>query len=109
MLPALLRQIIGRITYAFKFARPGFPMCRDMQNNTPETLSRPERLVLTRREACVALGISATSLWRLEARGLIRPVSHLRTKLYPLKELARFLDQAGAGRSATGQLEKGGK
>jgi hypothetical protein len=49
------------------------------------------RLALTRREACAALGISETSIWRLEARGLLRPVKHLRHRLYAVKEIERFL------------------
>lgn len=80
---------------------------RAMKNKTSELLSRPERLVLNRREACVALGLSATSLWRLEARGLIRSVPHLRTKLYSLVELERFLNQ-GSDRTVGEQKQKGG-
>lgn len=50
------------------------------------------RLALTTTEACTALGISSVSLWRLRKRGLIHPVAVLRTLLYPVKELERFLN-----------------
>ena len=59
---------------------------------TTENIGRPTaRLAYTKAEACSALGISPTTLWRLEKRGLLRPVKHLRTLLYPLRELERFL------------------
>lgn len=84
-----------------------FGLAHVKPQSTSETPSRTERLVLNRREACVALGLSATSMWRLEARGLIRPVPHLRTKLYSLVELQRFLNQE-SGRAARPQQQKGG-
>jgi DNA-binding transcriptional MerR regulator len=51
-----------------------------------------ERLAFTIKEACQALGISRTALWRLEKRGLIKPSRALRTRLYPRAELLRFLE-----------------
>ncbi len=54
----------------------------------------PLRLALTTQEACTALGICSVSLWRLEKRGLIRSVPHLRHKMWPIAELERFLNSA---------------
>jgi hypothetical protein len=59
--------------------------------HSPELNGKPERLTFTRQEACVALGVSLTTLWRLEARGLIKAVPYFRTKIYSRKELTRFL------------------
>ena len=60
--------------------------------HSTETIGKPvERLAYTKKEACAALGVGPTTLWRLEKRGLLRPVKHLRTLLYPLRELERFL------------------
>jgi hypothetical protein len=58
----------------------------------PKTL----RITLSTQEACAALGISVTSLWRLEKRGLIRAVPHLRVKLWPVAELHRFANSVAA-------------
>jgi hypothetical protein len=61
-----------------------------------EAAARPLRLALTTQEACTALGICSVSLWRLEKKGLIRAVPHLRHKMWPIKELERFLNSAAA-------------
>lgn len=52
---------------------------------------KAERLAYTKRETCALLGIGETTLWRLEKRGLVRAVPHLRIKIYPRAELERFL------------------
>jgi hypothetical protein len=57
-----------------------------------------EKLTLNTREACQALGLSPTSLWRLEKRGLISSVAGIRTKLYSVAMLRRFIDGKGAVR-----------
>jgi predicted site-specific integrase-resolvase len=66
-----------------------------MSSNLP-----PNRLALTQKEAAEALGISQVTLWRLVKRGLIRPSLALRTPLYPISELERFL------RETTGEPKK---
>ena len=50
------------------------------------------RLTYTTREACIALGIGVTTLWRLEKRGLIRSVPGIRHKLYPRANLIKFVE-----------------
>lgn len=58
-----------------------------------------EALACRRREACRLLGgISTVSLWRLEKRGLIRPVPGLRHKLYAIQSLRDFV--SGKGQAA---------
>lgn len=55
-----------------------------------------ERLALNKQEAAAALGISDTTLWRLEKRGKIRSVPGIRHKIYPRAELERFLSALGS-------------
>jgi predicted site-specific integrase-resolvase len=55
-----------------------------------------ERLTFNSREACQALGVSSTTLWRLEKRGLISSVAGIRTKLYPVAVLRRFVEKGAA-------------
>ena len=57
----------------------------------PQTASDAHQLAHTRHEAARMLGISANSLDRLVARGLLRPCRALRRPLFPLTELQRFL------------------
>ena len=55
-----------------------------------------ERLAYNTREACMALGVSVTTLWRLEKRGAIKALgSGLTKKLYSVRELRRFVDSCG--------------
>ena len=50
-----------------------------------------EKLTLSTREVCQALGISVTTLWRLEKAGKITPISTgLRMKLYSTDAIRRF-------------------
>ena len=56
-----------------------------------------ERLALNKRDARLALGgVSETTLWRLEQRGLITSIPGLRHKLYSVESLKRFV----SGRAA---------
>jgi predicted site-specific integrase-resolvase len=54
------------------------------------------RLALNQKEAAEALGIFQVTLWRLVKRGLIRPSLALRTPLYPISELERFLRETSS-------------
>jgi predicted DNA-binding transcriptional regulator AlpA len=66
---------------------------------TPNNLTEAHanRLALTAKETARALGISDVTLWRLQKRGLIRPSRALRTPLFSLSEIERFLkDSAGS-------------
>lgn len=55
-----------------------------------------ERLAFTREELCASLGVSETTLWRIEARGMIRSVPGIRRKLYSVESVRAFL----AGKAA---------
>lgn len=64
-----------------------------MEPTKHETAAGPvERLALNKRDARQALGgISETSIWRLERRGLISAIPGLRHKLYSVESLKRFV------------------
>ncbi len=51
-----------------------------------------QRLVYTADEACAVLGnLSRVTLWRLEKRGLISAVPGLKTKLFSIEVLKKFV------------------
>jgi len=49
------------------------------------------RLALTTKETAIALGVKATTIWRLTQRGLLNPNRATRIPLYPVSEIERFL------------------
>lgn len=51
----------------------------------------PGKLALDREEAAEAIGLSPITLDRLTKRGLLQPSRATRKPLYPIWELARFL------------------
>jgi len=54
--------------------------------------ARVARLTYNRREACFALGIRTSTLWRLEKCGRIRSIAGIRHKLYSIESLKRFVE-----------------
>lgn len=56
------------------------------------TKKLPDKLSFNLKELSVALGISKVSIYRLEARGLLKSLPYLRTKIYTRKEVERFLE-----------------
>ena len=56
------------------------------------TKKLPDKLGFNLKELSAALGISKVSIYRLEARGLLKSLPYLRTKIYPRKEVERFLE-----------------
>jgi hypothetical protein len=67
-------------------------MAIPMQPNQPV-----EKLAYNKSEACAALGgISVTTLWRFEKRGLLKPIPGIRHKLYPVAALRRFVEGGAA-------------
>lgn len=52
---------------------------------------RVELLAYTAEQVCAALQISKVTLWRLERRGLLRPLPHLRHKRYSARRVALFV------------------
>lgn len=55
-----------------------------------------ERLAYTKRELVDLLGVSPVSIYRLELRGLLRPIPGIRHKLFSVAEVQRFLAGGGA-------------
>lgn len=50
-------------------------------------------MALNRNEAAAILGISAVSIDRLVKRGLLRPSMALRSPLFSIREIERFLQE----------------
>lgn len=68
-----------------------------MDIKAPDTLQpNVERLTYTKREACIAIGVSEVTLWRLEKKGLLSPIPGLRHKLYSVAALRRFAERGVA-------------
>jgi len=67
-----------------------------MNTQTPESSASLEKLAFTKKELCESLGLCPVTLWRLEKRGLLKPVPGIRHKLYARREGKRFL--AGTSR-----------
>ena len=63
--------------------------------------SYQDRLALNSSEAAEALGVSRTTLWRLCQRGLLKPSYALRTPLFALSEIERFLRETTTELSRT--------
>ena len=80
-------------------AEPAPPAARSLLTGAPE------RLAYSKKELCAALGLSGTTLWRLEALGRIRPVAGVRYKIFSRKEVERSLN-AGA-QAPTARCGKG--
>ena len=53
------------------------------------------KLAYTLQELSEELGISRVSFYRLEARGILKPLPYLRHKIYSHGEVARFLSGIG--------------
>jgi hypothetical protein len=71
-----------------------------MESNTLSQKSEPaiiERLTYTTKETCTALGVSSTTLWRIQARGLLHPIPGMRNKLFSVAAIHRFVNQSKAG------------
>lgn len=52
------------------------------------------RLAVDTNEACYMLGgVNRVTLFRLEKRGLLKPIRHLRHKLWPVTQLKKFVEE----------------
>lgn len=54
-----------------------------------------QKLAYSLAELSVELGVSKVSIYRLEARGLLRSLPYLRTKIYSREEVEKFLRGQG--------------
>lgn len=57
---------------------------------TMHQLGHVEKLLYSREEVKIALGLSESTLWRLEKRGLLKALPGIRHKLYPVAAVRRF-------------------
>ena len=65
-------------------------MCVKDYNKT--VMQESAKVTLTRQEIQAALGIGATSFWKLQILGVFRPLKYLaRKKLYPREQLDAYL------------------
>lgn len=66
-----------------------------LQNKTSEGPALP-RLAYTMRETAHILGCDYQTVYRLSKRGLLRSSGGLRTKLFSITEINRFLEKTMA-------------
>jgi predicted site-specific integrase-resolvase len=57
-------------------------------NNTDG--SNLQRIAYSKKEACEVLGLSNVTLWRLEKKGLLKPIHGLRHKIYSVEAIKKF-------------------
>ena len=62
----------------------------------PTLPTSTEKLAYNQAELCAVLGLSKVTLWRLEKRGLLTPVSGVRNKIYSRRAVLAFIDGKGA-------------
>ncbi len=63
----------------------------EAKSNQPQAAS-PPRMAYTMRETAAILGVEYQTVYRLCKRGLLRSSTALRTKLFPVSEIERFLN-----------------
>ena len=68
--------------------------------------SLPPKLAYSLQELSEELSISKASLYRLEARGLLKPLPYLRHKIYSREEVERFLSGKGGIIEPEGRTRK---
>lgn len=56
------------------------------------------KLAYSLKELAAELGVSKISIYRLGARGLLKPLPYLRTKIYSHEEVEKFLRGRGGER-----------
>ena len=62
------------------------------KTTAPDPVPIIGRLTYTKRELCQALGVSDSTLTRLERRGILKPLPICRHKLYPVEAVHRLLN-----------------
>ena len=90
---AIAQRVVQIIAKSFGSSDPK----RNNQPATPPPTAPMLKLAYPIEELMAELGVSRTTVWRWEALGLLKPVPHLRHKIYAREEVERFLKgQAGA-------------
>ena len=68
--------------------------------NEAPTAPLTERLAYSLSDLKSVTGLSTTTVWRLEKRGLLRPVAGIRSKLYSRAAVDAFLSGSTSKRAA---------
>lgn len=84
---------VAHPTISLYIAKPAAGVHRE-QGGVGETEPLRERWTYTSAEVCSALQISKVTLWRLEKRGLLTPIPHLRHKRYFVGSVQSFLSKS---------------
>lgn len=87
---ALAEALLSRLAERLCTPKPPPPPTPPI---SPPTIvpAQPERIAFSAEEACELLGVSRTTLWRLEIAGLVSAIPGLRKKLYSRATLDRFV------------------
>ena len=80
-----------------KASQPGLSRPAFKTQTAPVVLPALPRLAFTMRETAAVIGVNYQTVYRLNKRGLLRSSGGLRTKLFPISEIERFLS-ATAGK-----------
>lgn len=70
---------------------------RDSQPANPPPAPVTQKLAYPIEELMAELGVGRTTVWRWEVLGLLKPVPHLRHKIYAREEVERFLKGQASG------------
>lgn len=100
---AIARRLLKLIGDRFLIEDVSVPSAPPAATPTPMLPKVTPKLAYSLKELSAELGISKASIYRLTYRGLLKPLPHLRTKLFARAEVERFLAegmdwQSGAGR-----------
>ena len=78
-------------TPTYKMSRLGLPRPDFKNQAAAPVLSALPRLAYSMRETASILGVNYQTVYRLNKRGLLKSSGALRTKLFPVTEIERFL------------------
>lgn len=90
---AIATQVVQVIATRLAHEKPPAPP--PPRPSEPELKIVRPRLAYSLAELSAELGMSKVSIYRLEARGLLRSLPYLRTKTYSHAEVERFLRGQG--------------
>jgi hypothetical protein len=79
-----------------RVSQPGLSRPAYRNQTAPAALPALPRLAYTMRETAQLLGCNYQTVFRLSKRGLLRSSSALRTKMFPVVEIERFLRDTSA-------------
>jgi len=96
-------ELMGERLSTPQVAVPALPVIPRRESQTEkQKLQDPARLAYTLKQLCAELGLSPITIYRLDARGLIKSVPGIRRKIYSRAEVERFL----AGNQGNWRLDR---